>query len=100
PRGSPPAIGAYELDGPDICPSSAGGVPTGQRDFNGDGYADILWRDTSGDLAIWEMNGTTILNPSNSGLGSVPTAWSIVGQRDFNGDGNADILWRDNSGNL
>ncbi|HUD88149.1 MAG TPA: FG-GAP-like repeat-containing protein [Xanthobacteraceae bacterium] len=70
------------------------------HDFNGDGYSDILWRDNSGNLAIWEMNGGTILNPSNSGLGSVPTTWSIVGQRDFNGDGNADILWRDNSGNL
>ncbi len=73
---------------------------TGSHDFNGDCTSDIFWRDTSGDLAIWEMNGGTILNPSNSGLGSVPTTWSIVGQRDFNGDGNADILWRDNSGNL
>src|SRR3984885_11947693 len=70
------------------------------HDFNGDGYSDILWRDTSGNLAIWEMNGSTILNPSTTGLGGVPTTWSIFGQRDFNGDGNADILWRDNSGNL
>ncbi len=31
-----------------------------QRDFNGDGKADLLWRDTSGNVAIWEMNGTTI----------------------------------------
>ncbi len=70
------------------------------HDFSNDGRSDIFWRDNSGDLAIWEMNGGTILNPSNSGLGSVPTAWSVVGQRDFNGDGKADILWRDNSGNL
>ncbi|HUD89296.1 MAG TPA: VCBS repeat-containing protein [Xanthobacteraceae bacterium] len=78
------------------CP---GGL-TDAHDFNGDGYSDILWRDTSGNMAIWEMNGGTILNPSNSGLGSVSTTWSIVGQRDFNGDGNADILWHDTSGNL
>ena len=31
----------------------------GTGDFNGDGKADILWRDTSGDTAIWFMNGTT-----------------------------------------
>ncbi len=71
------------------------------HDFNGDGYSDILWRgNSSGDLAIWEMNGGTILNGTNAGLGSVPTTFAIVGQRDFNGDGNADILWRDTSGNL
>ena len=34
----------------------------GTGDFNGDGKSDILWRDTSGNVAIWEMNGTTILN--------------------------------------
>ncbi|HUD87919.1 MAG TPA: FG-GAP-like repeat-containing protein [Xanthobacteraceae bacterium] len=74
--------------------------PTVTHNFNVDRESDILWRDTSGDLAIWEMNGGTILNPSNSGLGSVATTWAVVGQRDFNGDGKADILWRDTSGNL
>ncbi len=74
------------------CP--AGLSTTDSHDFNGDGYSDIFWRDNSGNMAIWEMNGGTILNPSNSGLGSVPTTWSVVGQRDFNGDGKADILWR------
>jgi hypothetical protein len=32
-------------------------VETG--DFNGDGMSDILWRDTSGNTAIWFMNGAT-----------------------------------------
>jgi hypothetical protein len=73
---------------------------TDTHDFNGDGYSDILWRDNSGNMAIWEMNGSTILNENNAGLGGVSTVWSIVGQRDFNGDGNADILWRDTSGDL
>ena len=81
-------------------PVAAAMVARNSHDFNADGYSDIFWRDTSGNMAIWEMNGGTILNPSNSGLGSVPTTWSIVGQRDFNGDGSADILWHDNSGNL
>jgi hypothetical protein len=70
---------------------------TTTHDFNNDGYSDILWSDTSGDLALWEMNGSTILNPSTTGLGTVPAPWAIFGQRDFNGDGNADILWRNTS---
>jgi hypothetical protein len=73
---------------------------TDSHDFNGDGDSDMLWRDTSGDLALWEMNGTTILNPNASGLGNISTVWSVVGQRDFNGDGYADMLWRDTSGDL
>jgi hypothetical protein len=77
-----------------------GAITAATHDFNGDGYSDMLWRDTSGNMAIWEMQGSTIANPSSSGLGGVATTWSIVGQHDFNGDGNADMLWHDTSGNL
>jgi hypothetical protein len=72
------------------------GPLTSTHDFNGDGRSDIAWRDASGDLALWLMNGTTVL--SSGGFGGVPATWSIVGQRDFNGDGTADLLWRDTSG--
>jgi uncharacterized membrane protein len=68
------------------------------HDFNGDGTSDILWRDTSGNTAIWFMNGTSSIGGGS--LGTVPTSWSIVGQRDFNGDGKSDTLWRDTSGNV
>jgi hypothetical protein len=72
-------------------------VRTNAHDFNDDGKSDIAWRDSSGNTAIWLMNGTQVL--SAAGIGSVPTNWSIVGQRDFNGDGMSDLLWRDTSGN-
>jgi hypothetical protein len=72
----------------------------GTGDFNGDGKSDILWRDTSGNVAIWEMNGTTILNQATSFVGNVAGNWSVFGTGDFNGDGNSDILWRDTSGNV
>src|SRR5258708_31997067 len=55
------------------------------HDFNGDGKSDIAWRDTSGNVAIWEMNGTTVLNPNTAGVGNVATTWSIVRTGDFNG---------------
>jgi FG-GAP-like repeat/FG-GAP repeat len=70
------------------------------HDFNGDGYSDILWRDTSGNVAIWEMNGTTILNQATSFVANVAGNWSIAGTGDFNGDGKGDILWHDSSGNV
>ena len=61
----------------------------GQRDFNGDGNADMLWRDTNGDLAMWFMNGTQVL--SGAGLGNVPSQLVDCGTGDFNGDGKAEI---------
>ena len=45
------------------------------RDFNGDGKADILWRNTtSGTVAMWLMNGGSIT--SNLGIATVPTSWA------------------------
>ena len=80
-----------------------GSVPSnwsivGQRDFNGDGMTDLLWRDTSGDTAIWFMNGTQVL--SSTGIASLDSTWSVVATGDFNGDGMGDILWEDTGGNL
>jgi hypothetical protein len=68
----------------------------GQRDFNGDGKADLLWSNTNGDTSIWLMNGTTV--SSTHDLGVVGNGWSIVGTGDFNGDGYGDILWRNANG--
>jgi hypothetical protein len=60
--------------------------------------ADVLWRDTAGNTAIWFMNGA---EPSSSaGLGQVPPIWSVVGTSDFNGDGLGNLLWRDSSSDL
>ena len=50
-------------------------VETG--DFDGDGKSDILWRNSDGDVGIWFMNGTTLLN--NPDLGNQPTSWTIQG---------------------
>jgi FG-GAP-like repeat len=66
----------------------------GSGDYNGDGRADILWRNSaSGENYIYFMNGATII-----GEGQVRTvtdqSWRIAGSGDFNGDGRDDILWR------
>ena len=68
------------------------------HDLNYDTASDLVWRDGSGDLVGWLMNGATV--QSGASMGFVSTVWSVVGQRDFNGDGSADLLWRDSSGNM
>ena len=50
-------------------------VETG--DFNGDGKSDILWHDTSGNVAIWFMNGAQVKR--SAGVGNAPAVWSIQG---------------------
>lgn len=62
------------------------------RDFNGDGRSDILWRNTnSGGVIEWFINGTAVIGSGSPGTAAAP--WTIVGSGDFNGDGNSDILW-------
>jgi hypothetical protein len=57
-------------------------------------------QDTSGNVVIWEMNGTTILNANSSFVANVPGQWSIQLTGDFNGDGKSDIVWQDTSHNV
>ncbi|KGQ20814.1 hypothetical protein LF41_21 [Lysobacter dokdonensis DS-58] len=61
-------------------------------DHNGDGHADILWRNsTTGENQIWRSGDSATkqaIAPVNS------TAWTIVGTGDYNGDGVADVVWR------
>jgi len=72
---------------------AAGWDIQGVGDFNGNGRADVLWRNTgTNQIAIWLMNGSTI---SSAGVvQTVAAAWAIEGTGDFNGNGNDDILWR------
>jgi VCBS repeat-containing protein len=54
-------------------------------DFNHDGKADVLWsRNSTGDVAIWEMNGPN---------GHMGAEWHVRGVGDFNQDSFSDILW-------
>jgi hypothetical protein len=73
-----------------------GGQPI-LNDFNKDGNTDILWRNTSsGDVAVWFLNGTTTTGTAIIGNAPYPT-WQIAGTGFFNNDGNTDILWRNTS---
>ena len=115
-RNSNGTLAGWLMNGGSIQSSgilTSGGVPVtpgatwsvaGISDFNGDGNADVLWRNSDGTLADWTMNGTTIMSSgivNNGGVTVKPDAtWSIVGTGDFDGDTRADILWRKTDGTI
>jgi hypothetical protein len=93
------------MDGAQVTGSAGvGNVPpsvwtiVGTGDFDGGGKTDIVWHDTSGNVAIWLMNGAQVTQAA--GVGSAPTSWSIVETGDFDGNGKSDLLWQDTSGNV
>ncbi|MCW1429995.1 FG-GAP-like repeat-containing protein [Novosphingobium sp. JCM 18896] len=71
----------------------------GTGDFNGDGRADLIWRNDSGTFSDWlgQANGGFVSNDAVA-MRNVPTNWKVVGTGDFNGDGRDDVLWRNDSG--
>jgi hypothetical protein len=61
-------------------------------DFNGDGKADIFWRNTvTGTNSIWLSANSAAKMAVTAVAGS---QWVVVGAGDFNGDGRSDVLWR------
>jgi hypothetical protein len=67
----------------------------GIGDFNGDGKADILWRNTAtGVNYLWPMSGTTVLASEGFTRTLSDLNWSVASVGDFDGDGRFDILWR------
>jgi len=103
--GSPSStVAMWLMSGSSIASSgTVGTIPNtysivGQRDFNGDGKTDILWRDNGGNVYMWFMNGVTM--SSSATVGNVSTIWSVKGTGDLDGDGKGDLLWQDTSGNV
>jgi len=80
----------------------------GLGDINGDGYGDLIWRNTGGDgrIAIWYFAGPATQGGQPTKLGEgyprgpVPSSWSVQGIGDFDGDWKSDVLWRDSNGQV
>jgi hypothetical protein len=95
----------YPMDGKAILPTEGYARTVADQnwriagigDFDGDGKADIVWRNTStGENYVYLMNGKDI-----AGEGYLRTVadqdWKVAGVGDFDGDGKADIVWRNSS---
>ncbi len=95
----PPKTPRFPLN--EGSPASVGQIwqIAGVGDFDGDGHADILWRNTStGQVVIWFIEGTQRVASGPAG-GANPNDWEIAGIGDFDGlattaTPTADILWR------
>jgi len=101
--GSIGASGAVTSGGAAVTPGPTWTV-AGISDFNGDGEADALWRNSDGTLVDWTMTGTAVASSGVLGIGGVAVkpdaSWTIAGTGDFDGDSHADILWRGADGTL
>jgi hypothetical protein len=83
----------YHTNTPATTPGNIGVA----GNFAGNGFADIIWQNTStGTATIWANSAGTI--PSGSASFSVSPSWRVVGIGDFNGDGKSDIMWQNTDG--
>lgn len=68
-------------------------VPARLMDFNGDGHADIFWRNTTLQQADWWlMKGASRVGVASMG---VAAQYRVAAIADFSGDGRSDVLWED-----
>ena len=63
--------------------------------FNNVAEAGILWRNTAGNIELWNPNGSGGFTYDS--LSAVSPSWQIAGTGDFNGSDEAGILWRNAS---
>jgi len=70
-------------------------VEPAEYDFNGDGLADILWRNNAtGNVQAWSLNASGTYIGGTFIAASSDLNNDAVGVADFNNDGFNDILWR------
>lgn len=68
--------------------------------MNSDFKHDIVWQNTTtGQIVLWIMDGTTLLQSSTFEHDRVLDAsWKVVAAADMNGDGKTDLIWRHTQG--
>ena len=73
----------------------------GVGDFSGEGLSDILWRNASGMVSIWNAIPGSYGAFSFQSPMSLGPDWQVAGVGDFNGSGVDGVLWRNvNDGSI
>jgi hypothetical protein len=67
-------------------------------DFNGSGYADLVFTSANRDLWLWTNNHQGGWTSSRIGTTDYPSQWQLIGAGDVNGSGHDALLWLDPSG--
>ena len=69
----------------------------GAGDFDGDGGADLVWRERTGltRAYAWVMNGAAV--GGIAWIGEAPANWRFGSVGDYRGGGGCDIVWRDHA---
>jgi hypothetical protein len=102
------SVAVWEMQGSTINVANSGVVAAsigigpawhvkGTGDFYGEGKTDILLQNDSGSIAIWEMNGTAIINSGFVAHNPGPT-WHVEGTGDFNNTGRNGIVLQNDNG--
>ena len=60
--------------------------------------SDILLQNTDGSVAVWQMQGATLV--SGDVVANPGTSWHVAGIGDFNGDSKSDIALQNTNGNV
>ena len=75
--------------------------PGSKGDLNGDGFADLLFQDEDGHLAIWSMDGAKLRLASFLTPNRLDDAkWRIAGTGRFNSDAHEDLVFQHRDGTL
>jgi FG-GAP-like repeat/Right handed beta helix region len=91
-------LGDFDYDGKCDVMAPGGMISSGGTGPWRPRVGGILWQNNDGRLALWSLNGGTIVeeaHPDGAGNG-----WQIRGTGDFNGDRSDDILWQNTSGQV
>ena len=98
------AVAAWFMRGTQVISARSLSIPQvadadwrirGVADFNGDGFADLIWQhQTQGWLAVWLMSGAQVIGTQYLSVNHLDPVWKIVGAGDTDGDGIPEIIFQ------